>query len=146
MARLRDLEVGGGVIVPEAALSVRFSRSGGPGGQHVNKVETRVELRLDLAAAEAAIGTAKVVRIRENLGARIIAADALVVVCDEHRSQLQNLRVVLDRMEQMLCVALRPKKRRRATRPTRGSRERRLKAKRERGEVKRRRSDRDGEG
>ena len=141
MARLRDLDLGDGRVVPASALSVRFARSGGPGGQHVNRTETKVDLRCDLAASE--LGDAVVARIRERLAGRLDGDGRVQVVCEESRSQSQNLGLAIERLEALLLEACRPQRKRRATRPTRGSTERRLDAKRRRSETKRRRRDLD---
>ena len=91
MAELRDLDLGGGRTIPERCLSVRFSRAGGPGGQNVNKVESKVDLRVDLAAAVESLGEELVLRIRTELANRLDGEGNLQVVSSEHRSQSQNL-------------------------------------------------------
>lgn len=138
---MRDLRWPG-VVLPARLLEASFSRSGGPGGQHVNKVETRVDLRLDLDGARAFLGEAGVARVRGRLAGRLDSAGRLFLSCQENRSRARNLADALDRMERLLADALREPKRRRSTRPSRSSRERRLDSKRHRSRIKRQRRDR----
>jgi ribosome-associated protein len=131
------------VLVPARELRWRFSRSSGPGGQSVNTADSRVELGLDLTRTTA-LGPVQRARALKQLGDRLVDG-VLTVTASEHRSQLQNREAALERMAAVLASAIAPPPaRRRATKPTRGSVERRLADKRRRATTKRlRRSDHD---
>ena len=143
MAELRDLQISTRVVIPGDLLSVRFSRSGGPGGQHVNKVESKVDLRLDLDRCVTVLGEDRVNRLREQLKNRLDGDGQLRIVSSEYRQQSMNVQAALARMETLIRVALTPKKTRRKTRPTRGSKERRLQSKRQRSDLKKSRRQRE---
>ena len=115
-----------------------MSRGGGPGGQHVNKVSTRVALVLDVEGSPSLTEEAKS-RIREGLGRRLTKDGRLRVVCGVHRSQPANRREALARLVELLRRALVPRRERVATRVPRAERERRIAAKRLRARIKRQR-------
>ncbi|MCW2599511.1 MAG: aminoacyl-tRNA hydrolase [Frankiales bacterium] len=130
------LQVMPGLVLPEAELSWRFSRSSGPGGQHVNTTDSRAELSIDLARS-AALPEHLRARALEHLAGRLVDG-VLTVAASEQRSQLQNREAAAERMAQLLREAVRPPPPpRRPTRPTKGSKERRLQVKRQRSDLKR---------
>ena len=132
----------GSVSLPEAELMWRFSRSGGPGGQHVNTSDSQVELRFDLAATEALPEVWKQ-RALERLAGRLVDG-VLTVRSSEHRSQWRNRETAAVRMASLLAEATAPPpKPRRPTRVPRGINERRLQQKKQRAQTKRGRSGRD---
>ena len=132
----------GSVSLPEAELMWRFSRSSGPGGQHVNTSDSRVELSFDLAKTEALPEVWKQ-RALERLAGRLV--DGIVTVrSSEHRSQWRNRETAAVRLAALLAEASAPPpKPRRATRIPRGINERRLREKKQRSDTKRGRSGRD---
>ncbi|MFF7360414.1 alternative ribosome rescue aminoacyl-tRNA hydrolase ArfB [Streptomyces sp. NPDC008125] len=132
----------GAVSLPEAELMWRFSRSSGPGGQHVNTSDTQVELRFDLAATEALPEVWKE-RALERLAGRL--TDGVVSVrASEHRSQWRNRETAAVRLAALLAEATAPPPApRRKRKIPRGINERRLREKKQRGDTKRGRSGRD---
>lgn len=127
-----------GITVPEAELEWAFDTSGGPGGQHANRNATRVTLTLDLTASQA-VPDAVRDRLLDRLANRV-REGAISVVVDESRSQWRNRAIARERMAEMLETALRPRRARRRTKPSRAARRRRLRDKRHRSEIKRLRS------
>ncbi|AZS37903.1 Peptidyl-tRNA hydrolase ArfB [Microbacterium lemovicicum] len=130
------LRVTPGVVIPEAELAWRFSRSSGPGGQGVNTADSRVELVWD-AARSAALSTVQRERVLERLSGRLVDG-VLTIAASETRAQLRNREAARARLVGLVAEALRPPAPpRRATKPTRGSKERRLTSKKQRTDVKR---------
>ena len=119
--------------IPVAELDVRFSPSGGPGGQHANRAHTRVEVRFDVAGSPS-LGPRQRARLLDKLGAEVR------VVCDDERSQHRNRAIAVDRLRSRLEAALRVDAPRRPTRPSLGAKQRRLDAKKRRSDVKKGRS------
>lgn len=133
--RTVPLQVTPSVVVPDGELSWRFSRSSGPGGQGVNTTDSRVELTVDLTRV---LPDHLLARASQRLG-----TTSVTVVASEHRSQLQNREAAAERMAALLRDAVKPPPApRRATKPTRASKERRLDVKRQRSDLKRTRRSR----
>jgi ribosome-associated protein len=130
-----------GVLVAESALRLQYSRSSGPGGQNVNKVNTRVQLWVPLAAITGLTENA-MSRLRTLAGSRLTIAGELNITAETERTQERNRQAVLDRLRELILTAVKEPKRRRKTKPSRGAKERRLKGKRMRSEVKSRRQGR----
>ncbi|WP_347352805.1 alternative ribosome rescue aminoacyl-tRNA hydrolase ArfB [Intrasporangium sp.] len=138
MGRARGLQVvvDGRLVIPEVELHERFSRSPGPGGQGVNTADSRVELTFDLAASRVVPDRLRA-RLLGRLRGRLVDG-RLTVVASEHRTQLANRKAARTRLARLLRDASAPPPpKRRATRPTRASQERRLRTKKARAEVKR---------
>ena len=118
------------VAIPLREIELRFSRSSGPGGQHAQKSETRVEALFDVEASNALSEAQKRRVIRK-------AGPVLRAVAQDERSQWRNRELAIERVVEALRAALRVERKRRPTRPTAAARERRLEAKRRRAETKR---------
>jgi ribosome-associated protein len=130
-----DVVTPGGIRIPTGAMTWRFSRGTGPGGQGVNTTDSRVELVVDLTALVTSTESAD--RIRDALG------DFLRIVVSTERSQLRNREAAVQRLTKRLDAAARPHRHRTPTRRTAGSERRRLEAKRARSQIKARRRDPD---
>lgn len=122
-------------VVPEAELESRASRAGGPGGQHVNKASTRIEVLWDVAHSPS-LDEPRRRRILDRLAGRIDRSGVLRVVAAERRSQLQNRLAATARLQALVDRALHQPKARKPTRPPRAAKERRLAGKRRRGQKK----------
>jgi ribosome-associated protein len=133
-----DLEIGNGLTIPARELQWRFSRSSGPGGQHVNTSDSRVQLAWS-PADSLVLSDEQRAQILARLGRRLVAG-AIVVTVSEQRSQLRNRVAAIDGLRQLIADALAPAAApRRPTRPTRGSQRRRLSAKTQRSATKQQR-------
>ena len=119
-----------GLLIPDAELVERFSRSSGPGGQHANVTASRIEAVFDVNASES-LGEGQRERILSRLGPRVTA------IAQDTRSQLRNRELALERLREKIAGALVVQRKRRDTKPSRGAKERRLKQKKVRGDVKR---------
>ncbi len=125
-----------GIEVPFSAVQVETSRAGGPGGQHVNRTESRVTLRFDLANSPC-IPDHERAAMKQRLGSRLTSQGELLVSAQAHRERRRNLEDAWKRLESLLRFALERPRRRVKTRPTRSSVERRLQKKRAHSDRKR---------
>lgn len=133
---MSDLEVTSGLVIPARELEFAYSRSSGPGGQNVQKVETRVQLRWRLFASEACTRAQKAA-IATAAGRRMTTAGDLILTCQMHRERERNRRELRARLRRLIRHALQPRKKRVRTNPPRAAKERRLREKRQRSQRKR---------
>lgn len=124
------VEVSAELTIPDDELEWTYTTSGGPGGQHANRNQTRVRLAWDVASSSAVSGSTKV-RLQDTLGSTVR------VDVDDTRSQFRNRAIAAQRLADKVSTALKQTRRRKATRPSKGSKHRRLDAKRRRSDTKR---------
>lgn len=130
------LSVTPGVEIPDSDVALSFVRSSGPGGQNVNKVASAVQLRFDLQRSSALAPEVKA-RLRALSGRRLTSEGAILIIARNHRTQESNRREAEARLTDLIKRALIPPKPRKATKPTRAARERRLEQKTQRRRTKR---------
>lgn len=135
-----DLRIHEKLSIPAAHLEASFSRSSGPGGQNVNKVNSKVSLRWHVELADY-LSAGVLERLRHLAGSRWLDDGSLLITSQEHRDQAANLRACQLKLQQLVVQALQPPRPRRATRPTAGSQRRRVDAKVRRGQIKQGRRD-----
>mgnify|MGYP000031577228 FL=1 len=123
------------ISIQDWEITEQFVRASGPGGQHVNKVSTKVSLRFE-ADRSPNLSTSVKARLKKIAGTKWTVDGAIIIQCDETRSQVRNREIAQDRLKDLIKKALVVPKRRRPTKPSRGAIERRLKSKKIRAEVK----------
>ena len=136
---MKGLRINDRIVIPGRELSWRATRASGPGGQHVNKVSTKVTLRFDLKDSEA-LTAAQKRRLRKLAGRRLDADGALLISAQAERSQSRNLERARASLRRLVLKSLVPPTRRVATKPTRAQKLRRLDDKRRQSDKKKRRS------
>ena len=139
------LELAPGVRAPASAVRFQYARSSGPGGQNVNKLNTKAELWVPLDAITG-LSERAAARLRAAAGRRLTAAGEIHIASDSERTQEANREAVLARLRALLLHAMHEPKPRRKTKPTRASKQRRLESKRRRSDVKSRRGRPHGSG
>jgi ribosome-associated protein len=133
---VRQIYVTDDLLIPYDEIEITTSRSSGPGGQHVNRTESRVQVRFDVAHSPSLTEDQRR-KILTKLGSRIDTTGALRLASQKHKSQIQNREAALGRLAEVLRDGLYRDPPRRATKPTRSQKERRLRGKHQRSEVKR---------
>jgi len=131
------IQITDSLSIDDREVEERFVRASGPGGQNVNKVSTAVQLRFDVIASS--LPDDVKTRLIALTGSRMTADGVLVIDAREHRTQAQNRQAARERLVELIARATRKPKKRRATRPSKASKEKRLTSKKHRGEVKARR-------
>src|SRR5687768_11783233 len=130
-----DLQITPTLIIPEAELRLSFARSSGPGGQNVNKASSKAVLHFDVLTSPSLPPDVRA-RLLQSYSSRVTKAGEIVIHSEEFRDQPRNIEACYDKLRAMVLSVLRPPKKRRPTKPTRGSKVRRLKEKKARSQVK----------
>ena len=130
-----DLVINDQLTIAAQELEITASRSSGPGGQHVNKTDTRIQVRWNVTAS-AALSDVQRARLLRNLASRLTDAGDLLLACDSNRSQRRNREEALQRLAALVREALIPPTPRKKPRPSRAAVEKRLQEKQQRGDVK----------
>ena len=133
---MEPLRINSRLILPPGELHASFSRSGGPGGQNVNKVATRVQLRFSVLESPS-LGERRRALLMRQLKSRLTKGGEVIVHASSHRERGRNLEEARQRLAALLCSGLQMPRKRKPTKPTRASKRRRLDAKRKRGDLKR---------
>lgn len=131
-----DVRVNRHVTIPSDEITFRFLPSGGPGGQHANRSSTKAVLEWNVSESRA-LGPRQRQKVQAALRSRIDSTGTMRLSSDRHRSQLRNREDVVARLGELVARALRPVKQRTATKPTASSRDRRVREKKHRGDIKR---------
>jgi len=131
-----------GVFISTGGMRIQFSRGGGPGGQNVNKLNTKAEIWIAVGQI-AGMSPSALDRLRAMAGRRLTSSDELHLVSEVHRTQEGNRKEVFQRLRELIVQARHEPKRRRKTRPTAASKRRRLESKQKRSEIKARRAGRE---
>jgi ribosome-associated protein len=136
---MEPLRINSRLVIPPKELHVSFARAGGPGGQKVNRTASQVQLRFSVTES-ASLGERRQSTLTRALKSRLTSSGELLIRAKSHREQVRNLEDARERLASLLREALRPQKTRRATKPTKGSKMRRLESKRRQGRRKQERS------
>jgi ribosome-associated protein len=131
----RGIEVAPGIRVTDDNIRLQYARSSGPGGQNVNKVNTKTELWIPISALVGLKDSARD-RLIKLAGHRLTQSGEIHIAADNHRTQEANRAEAFDRLRELLLQALHEPKRRRKTKPSKGSKQRRIDSKKRRGEIK----------
>lgn len=129
------IEITPNIVLQDSEIEERFVRSPGPGGQNVNKTSSAVQLRFD-ARHSKALSNAVYLRLKKLAGRRLTADGVLIIEAHQFRTQEQNRQDARDRLADLIRQAARPPKYRRATKPSKASKQRRLDAKKHKGSIK----------
>jgi len=132
-----QITIAPGITVPASALRFTFARSGGPGGQNVNKLATQATLTISLDDLAAVLPPSALARLKHHAARYLAGDDRLIIASSESRSQLANRKACLTKLRELVVAARHRPKRRKPTRPSRRAIQRRLDAKKQRGQQKR---------